>query len=295
MLVLMRQSRYRARSTRTWTDTRHDQRGHVAALTLAAVYPGLCLRPTSLDGATRRTPQAVLASDDDWPLDWANSGLRIKRAFRNLGHKHWGFTVYRWTYGDDLAWEQLMTRLHRCIRENLRSPGIEELTEFLDIPVHEDAELDGASKDLVRRRFNKWLATDAYEERLNADARPTIIEGAGTTPRYQYCLQVDEEALRSVVPVHYDTSISDETVDTRGFLNLIDANWALLSGEEAEELRRELEVEDPCDEGEEALDGCRMHDVGWMRVGIGSVMPGFCSQLLKGSWEHNYVRPPGIG
>ncbi|KAK3651440.1 hypothetical protein LTR56_005582 [Elasticomyces elasticus] len=124
---------------------------------------------------------------------------------------------------------------------------MEDLTEFLDIPAHEDAELEGASKDVVRRRFKVWLATEAHRERLHADAKIMDIGGRGSTPRYLFCLHVDEEALRSVIPVHQDTSVSDKTVDTGGFLNLIDANWALPSEEEAEEMRREHEVEDPYD------------------------------------------------
>ncbi|KAK5685476.1 hypothetical protein LTS10_003555 [Elasticomyces elasticus] len=160
--------------------------------------------------------------------------------------------------------------------------------EFLHISVHEAAELDGASKDLVRGRFKAWLATDAHKERLHADAKILGIGGRGTTPRYIFCLHVDEEALRSVIPVHQDNSLSDETYDTGGFLNLIDVNWALPSEEEAEELRREHEVEDPYDEGFEAVDGCRMQDVGWMRVDIRFVMPGFYAEVLHGYWEFNY-------
>ncbi|KAK5734946.1 hypothetical protein LTR17_008579 [Elasticomyces elasticus] len=205
-----------------------------------------------------------------------------------MGHKYWGFTVYRCTYGDDLAWEQLMTKLHRCARESLEDSGMEDLIEFLDIPVHEDADLEGASKDVVRRRFKTWLATEAHRERLHADARIIDVGGRGTTPRYIFCLHVDEEALRSVIPVHQDNSLSDETYDTGGFLNLIDVNWALPSEEEAEELHREHEVEDPYDEGFEAVDGCRMQDVGWMRVAFRSVMPGLYAEVLHGHWEFNY-------
>ncbi|KAK5677282.1 hypothetical protein LTS10_010471 [Elasticomyces elasticus] len=252
--------------------------------------------------STDRNPQTVLAhddgDDDTWPPNGTSSALDVKRNFRDLGYKHWGFTVYRCTYGDDGAWEQLMARLYGSVRENLRESGVEELIEFLDIPVFEDAkELDGASKDLVRRRFNHWIATEADKERLNADAQPIRIQGIGATPRYSFCLQADEAALRSV------TSTADVTLDNRdrgGFLNLIDAKWALPSRDELEELRREQEieereVEDLCDEGYEAVEGCKMRDVGWMRVNIGSAMPGFYSQVLHGGWEFDYVRPPGIG
>ncbi|KAK5705770.1 hypothetical protein LTR17_021359 [Elasticomyces elasticus] len=257
---------------------------------VASPFASLARRPTTC--STGRDPRVVLAEDDDsWPSDSTSSALYISRRFRNLGHKYWGFTVYRCTYSDDLAWEQLMTRLHRYARESLEESGMEDLVEFLDIPVHEDAELEGASKDVVRRRFKTWLATDAHRERLHADAKIIDIGGRGTTPRYLFCLHVDEEALRSVIPIHDDTSTPDETIDIRdrgGFLNLIDANWALPCEEEAEEMRREHEVEDPYDEGFEAVDGCRMQDVGWMRVDIRLVMPGFYAEVLHGYWEFNY-------
>ena len=251
--------------------------------------------------STGRDPKKVLApddgEDDTWLPNWKHPDLHIKRAFRQLGHKHWGFTVYRCTYGDDGAWEQLMTRLYRCVSENLQSSGVEDLTELLDMTVHEDAELDGASKDVARKRFQKWLATEANEERLNNDAAPVFIESygrkVGTTPRYQYCLHVDEEALRSVVP--HDTAISDEEIDAGvGYLNLIDARWTLPSEEECEGSRREHKVEDQYDEGFEAVDGYKMQDVGWMRVGIRTAMPDFYSRRLVADWEHDYVRPPGV-
>ncbi|KAK5722955.1 hypothetical protein LTR17_014087 [Elasticomyces elasticus] len=238
--------------------------------------------------STDRNPQTVLApddgDDDTWPPNGTSSALDVKRNFRYLGHKHWGFAVYRCTYGDNGAWERLTARLHRSVYENLCEEGVEELIEFLHIPIFEDAKaLDGASKDLVRRRFNHWIATEADKERLNADAQPVRIQ--------------DDESLRSI------TANADETLDNRdrgGFLNLIAAKWALPSGDELEELRREQEIEereikDLYDEGYKAVEGCKMQDVGWMRVSIGSTMPGFYSQVLHGNWEFAYVRPPGIG
>ncbi len=79
---------------------------------------------------------------------------------------------------------------------------------------------------------------------------------------------------------------------TRGYVNLIKADWALPSGEEAEARRREFGIDDPCDENEEPEEGCRMCDVGWMKVSIDSLMPSFYATLQSG--DESYVRPPDL-
>ena len=112
--------------------------------------------------------------DDEYhPSDWGNSGLEIKRTFRHLGHKHWSFTIYRCTYGDNGAWSRLMSILRDSVRESLAYYGTEELVDSFDCTVHEDASiLDGASKDLVRQRFREWRSSsEAEAERETADSQ----------------------------------------------------------------------------------------------------------------------------
>ena len=245
--------------------------------------------------ARQKARTAMASEDEHHSRDLGNAGLQIKRTFKHLGHKYWGFLVYRCTYRDDHAWSRFMAILNRSVQESLQYDGTKELMDSLNHIVREDPSLlDGVSKELVRQRFREWVASpEADAERQMASAQPVLIDGIGSTPRYSYCVHVDEDALRSVV---HDGNGTPEEGMTKigGYVNLIKADWALPSGEEAEERRREFEIEDPCDEGEEPVEDCRMYDVGWMKVSIDSLMPGMYAMLQSGAWDENYVRPPDV-
>jgi hypothetical protein len=226
--------------------------------------------------------------DEYHPRDEGNSGLQIKRFFKHLGHKHWGFIMYRCTYGDDDAWAKFMTILHKCVRESLEECGTEEFMDSFDCTVREDPSvLDGASKALVRQRFLEWRASsDAEAERISSDSQPILVQGYASTPRYGYCIHVDEEALQSVLRARHP--------DTDGYVNLIQADWAVPDEEEQEKIRQEFQTDDALEEGEEPIEGCRMYDVGWLKIHLGAVMPSAYAKLHGGDWDLSYARPPDI-
>ena len=59
-------------------------------------------------------------------------------------------------------------------------------------------------------------------------------------------------------------------------------------------LRDEYDGEDPLDDGEELLEGCRLQHVGWMRVRHFALWPDQYTTLRE-VWEYNYRRPPALG
>lgn len=103
---------------------------------------------------------------------------------------------------------------------------------------------------------------------------------------------MDEDALYSIVD--RDSKIPSDDVWSKGYVNIIDCLWTLPSEEHQAYLREESPELDPLDEDEELLDGCRVHDVGWMKVQLYRVFPGLYTGL-DGVWRFDYVRPPGIG
>ena len=225
--------------------------------------------------------------------DAEHCGLQIKRTLSHIGHKYWGFTIYRCTYSDDDAWTRFMATLDSSVRESLAYYGTGELAESLDCSVHQDASvLNGAGKEAVRQRFREWTAGAAAEaERQTADSQPIHIDGVGSTPRYNYCIHVDEAALHSITG---SNAAADNASSSSGYVNLVAADWELPGPEEAEARRREFDIEDAFDEGEEAVDGCKMHDVGWMKVSVRELMPAAYATLQTGAWDENYVRPPRV-
>ena len=98
---------------------------------------------------------------------------------------------------------------------------------------------------------------------------------------------MDEQALRSIKP-----GVAGPA-DLDSYVNLIKGDWELLGPDEAEELRREFETDDPFDEGEEAIEGCKMHDVGLIKVEVHGLMADAYTKLQTDLWDENYVRPPG--
>ena len=49
------------------------------------------------------------------------------------------------------------------------------------------------------------------------------------------------------------------------------------------------------DDREEPVEGCRMYDLGWMKMRVWEAVPGFYYGQPDRMWNHNYVRPPDVG
>jgi hypothetical protein len=105
---------------------------------------------------------------------------------------HWGFVIYRYTYGSQTKWDKFMALVKQESRNTLRDYGTGDLSVFdkMAWTVIEDAKtLDGANLLETTTRFEKWTAADKKE------ARGLLSR----TPRHNYFIYVDEESLESVV------------------------------------------------------------------------------------------------
>jgi hypothetical protein len=74
----------------------------------------------------------------------------VKEDLRTSSNKKWGFVVYRCTYGDDSAWERMMSRLKMQSLLNLRNHDAEDLYPRIDWAVQENPLWNGANPAFVK-------------------------------------------------------------------------------------------------------------------------------------------------
>ncbi|KAG8622974.1 hypothetical protein KVT40_007950 [Elsinoe batatas] len=178
-----------------------------------------------------------------------------------------------------------MDKLNTRARSELETYNLPQLFDTLDWSVQDDrATLGSASIDQVRERFKLWRAETVRQ--LNC------LAAAENLPRFNYCLHVDEAALRSVVdapappPPRFLIPGRDPAKYTyiyyKGYVNLINAEWD-------EEAGRDSGIDG------RVVDGKTYADVGHCRVVADWLVPGtywFLSTWV--GWTSMYRRPPEI-
>ncbi|KAL2130078.1 hypothetical protein VTI74DRAFT_6916 [Chaetomium olivicolor] len=170
----------------------------------------------------------------------------------------WGFVIYRCSEGNQTAWVRLLEALGNRIQEDLRPSTTS----------HE-----------VRDHFRSWVQKD-LEDRLRPDAT-NLDDYAGwlratSTPRYEYCLFVDDICLESVDHPGIDSPV----------VKLLCKNWE--SPFPLEE--RNYTVPAPFHDGATEYDE---EDVGWMYMPLQCYLDKY-AVLGKCDWDDQYVRPPYI-
>lgn len=148
-----------------------------------------------------------------------------------------------------------------------------DMLDTLDYKVFEDRELfDDASTATIREHFKDWTETASYEEQ-------------GTGPagfqRYQLCIQVDSEALDSIL---YDMSFPPRASSIgKHWVKLIWRNWTF----EASDWYR--------DGPDDPVEGLTVHEVGWSRVALELVMVSTYAGIRDSlDWDREYRRPPRV-
>ncbi|KAF2224009.1 hypothetical protein BDZ85DRAFT_95902 [Elsinoe ampelina] len=188
----------------------------------------------------------------------------------------WGFVVYRCTYNDDGDWKEFMEYLTAYVQEALQAYGVEHLMSKLNWHVQEDSSFEGATKATIRQTFEDWRSR-----------QPQII-----SPRGDYCIMVDQDSLDSVLVAGKPP---DDLSCLEPYVILIDRQWRQLYEDETEV--PDDSKPDPArrllDQDCEALEGCRMEDVGWTMVNIAAV-PIRMYSVLDTGWDIVYQRPPTV-
>lgn len=232
------------------------------------------------------------------PLAIAQYNSNAEGYWAPPGRKYWGFTIYRCTHGDNEAWSQLMSLLYERAKKNLDERGNSERLESLDLTVHEDASrFVGASTMQILDYFRQWVDRASVKEAYECEnAVPILIQDSrarppflATTPRYHFCLHVDEASLYTIID--RETKVPKMNA-LQGHINVINHQWRGLPDEEEQAaIREEDPDQDPLDDDEEPIEGLRVSDVGWMKMDLVSLWPG-SYPTLDMAWEHIYTRPP---
>jgi len=208
-----------------------------------------------------------------------NTADNIERSLQEDGNRRWGFVIYCCTYSSDADWDLFMACLQREARGALEMYCGLDMLDSLSMTVFADRELfDGASTSVIRQHFKQWAANSPQQEQEQG------VESSGPlktqSQRYRYCIQVDDEALQSVIE---DEPATENGGIFEGFVNVIKKDW-----EPAKPDARGLEVMEP-------IEGCTQDDVGWMMISYQFVI-GEMYFLLRGwnSWYIEYRRPPEV-
>lgn len=206
----------------------------------------------------------------------------ILNTLKQSKHDKWGFVINRCTYEDNQGWELFKHLFHERTENTIRRSDAPEAADSLERTFVEDrAALEGASRSQLRDRFNRWadLAFVTEQPRAHAEAQEYPLFGA---PRYNYFIQVDEEALKSVLAAPRRDNYGE------GFVNLADSRWKTFGS-------RYPRHED--DDVFEPIDGRTDEDVGWMRVAarmINTCLYEAAIDFPGGVWYVLHQRPPGV-
>jgi hypothetical protein len=196
----------------------------------------------------------------------------------------WGFVVFRTVYGSasNERWARMLDHLRSNVAQGLALENQTELLPRHELTVVEDeATLSGADPHAVRRAFCTWVAEDLPPRLCDADRlggieeiRAKLISNSlqgvahNLPPRWNFCIFVDDECLRSV----------DKRLPA---VKILVRDWEGVDSEEEEE------EQDP-DEYEE------QEDAGWMYMD-GTMLPDYVGtySLLTdmSAWDDFYQRP----
>jgi hypothetical protein len=205
----------------------------------------------------------------------------LLNSLAELKHDKWGFVIYRCTYQDDAAWDCFKQIVLERTQEEMQESDTPEVADKLEWTFVEDrAALDGASRSQLRERFKQWAAQAIVTEQPRAKAEIEHVPTFGI-PRYNYFVQVDEEALQSVLAAPKIDLFGE------GFVNFVDARWTPMGDQYSDNDHNE---HDP-------IDGCTEEDVGWMRIAammIDAEWYGAAGGFHAGAWHVYYLRPPQI-
>jgi hypothetical protein len=195
-----------------------------------------------------------------------------------MGHKKWGWIIYRTTYGDDEKWARFDERFQEQVRREtviLDRPSDEPThVKYLDFPVRSDeAKYNNATTAQLRADFKEWLngGGGLKEQEMAPEDKGMLTDAL----RYCYFIRVDREAMESVLK------------DDKGWVDLVQVDWPE-DDEEAEEIA--------CNDGYPPLEGMTTYKVGFTRVPVVMLYPDCWTSLETMAWKvFGVSRPPKIG
>jgi hypothetical protein len=205
---------------------------------------------------------------------WLNDADLVEWQMKRDRQRIWGFALYRCTYSSEPDWQEFLARLNACTEHLLDQNNGRDLLLSLNLSLHDDRDIfDGATAAFVRQHFEQWAAAAMASEGGEVACHST---------RYNFCVRVSEEVLRSVVDS--PLSVDDALVVEKAFVDIVWKDWEPY---EAELPPGWLSPSEAC---------LIMDDPGWARFSARWLMPTFYDLLSEGagSWDGEQCRLPEV-
>ncbi|KAF2221329.1 hypothetical protein BDZ85DRAFT_320535 [Elsinoe ampelina] len=207
----------------------------------------------------------------DTVAPFENAHAKLDAQIQSTGHSKWDFVIYRCTYKSDADWNKMMTKLKEKDAEPYHMAYFnltKRLRDSLAYTVFEDADLEGASKEVVLKRFSDWVESKPWETEQPQGSRPK------SSTRYEICVMVDEASLQSVLNEPQDF-VPPDMGEWQGKEE--EAGWVYALRHDP---RQHAETEE--------------EEYWWMRISFFSLMIGWYEVLSDEGWHHEHSQHPDI-
>ncbi|KAH7140197.1 hypothetical protein B0J13DRAFT_504247 [Dactylonectria estremocensis] len=232
--------------------------------TIPKIISSIRAHPVGVEPTLESIPQLDLSMMKRQPLSF------MIRDMQETGFQEWGFVIYRCAYADNLQWESYLEFFKASVKQQLEAFELSSLLwKYLEWTIIEDPQaLDGASKQQIRGEFSHWAIGKTSTE-------PKIEE----TPRFKYCVYVDQKCLDSVD--QYET-----WVETGAEGDLKYVICAILD--------KDCKLSGRGRRGFPSVEGCVRRDTGWMYVTVECVPSVYSRLSYEELADTDYKRPPGV-
>ena len=245
-----------------------------------------CLRRERDERLARENSPRIPSGEKGWLKDkyrpGENSITRIEEALLNQSNKI-GWVIYRTTYSDDAKWDRFVQLFQDSIRTKVAYDyDAEEHLQYVAWPIKEDRQvLNKATTTELRKHFLTWRDLDAVTAE-NGGAFKSDDDRIRrlSHPLYEYFIQVDEDAMESVL-AQGDNKLADN-----GWVNVVQAGWPPKGEDDLEEILTET--------GNPQIGGMDTWQVGFERVEAEFLYPSYFLQAAVLSGPSQYTRPPAL-
>ncbi|KAK2590793.1 hypothetical protein QQS21_011530, partial [Conoideocrella luteorostrata] len=133
-----------------------------------------------------------------WRLDTADI---IEHNMHRDGHCPWRSVICRATYSDNKKWRKFLTDLEAETQQCFEfCNGLDVLESKARTIIDDRSRFDSADTHAVRQRFQQWTSDHfpAEQRQLDSESHTRPVQ-PDLSPQYGYAIQIDEEALDSII------------------------------------------------------------------------------------------------
>ncbi|KAM5451182.1 hypothetical protein MaudCBS49596_003887 [Microsporum audouinii] len=196
----------------------------------------------------------------------------------------WGWVVYRCSYSDEEAWQQMRNLLHKAMVDGLENCQRRDLLPYHKMTIMDNkAKFSGATSHDIRDHFTNWAADTLMDKLVTTppESDQQLMRHNNTNmlgpesdlgTQYNFCLFVDDICLES---------LKHMTWPVVKLLHKLDGA--------REPGNRGYTVYPGWEDGES---DCAEEAVGWMYIRVMECMDMYEMFMDPDAWHNVYCRPP---